>query len=239
MNHDRELIAAYVDGELDLIAAKRIEKAMATDAELAAAIAAERALRTRLGAHFAPALDEPVPDRLTALLTGSAKVDTSLADRREARTAARTWQLPAVAQWGAIAASLALGLVVGGYALQGGDGGYLQATPDSVLASGPLAEALETQLASTQGAKPDIRIGTSFADGNGAYCRTFASAAIDGIACKADGQWELRRSQSGGANSDYRQASAGELADAAEAMMAGEPLDATHEKAARDKGWKQ
>src|SRR3546814_3563863 len=91
-------------------------------------------------------------------------VDTSLAARREAKRA----RFGAM-QWGAIAASLALGLTIGlrpwlptePVAVQGG----------ALVAAGPLSEALDTQLASNQPANAPVRIGLSFRDRTGRYCR--------------------------------------------------------------------
>ena len=68
MTPDDEMLMAYADGELDPLAAKRVEREIAANPELAATIEAHRALRRRLGAAFAPVLDAPVPDRLAALL---------------------------------------------------------------------------------------------------------------------------------------------------------------------------
>ncbi|HEV7232792.1 MAG TPA: anti-sigma factor, partial [Sphingorhabdus sp.] len=211
----------------------RIEKAMAEDAGLAEAVERERALRAKLSAHFDPVLDEDVPDRLSALLTGN--VDTSFTARREAKEVRRGWSLSV--QRTSIAASLAVGLMIGGYAFNSG-GGDVRSAGGQLIASGALDTALDTQLASAQGANPAVRIGTSFANANGEYCRTFESASLDGIACNAGGDWQLRRTLSGGGASDYRQASAGELAEAAAAMMADDPLDATAEKAAMAQGWR-
>ena len=230
MTFDRATIAAYVDGELDLVTAKRVEKAMTEDAALAQAIAQEQALRSRLAGHYAPVLDEALPDRLTALLSGN--VDSSLNERRAAR-----WYQPSVMQWGAMAASLVVGLMIGGTALNR-DAGYVHDESGQMVASGALADALDTQLASTQGPTATIRIGTSFAAKDGGYCRTFESASIDGIACNEGESWQLRQTLSGDGASEYRQASAGALAEAAAAMMAGDPLDAAGEKAAKAKGWR-
>ncbi len=231
MTFDRATIAAYVDGELDLVTAKRVEKALADDAGLAQAVEQERALRAKLAGHYAPVLEEVVPDRLTALLNGN--VDESLDKRREARAEVRR---PVIAQWGAMAASLALGLMIGGYALNR-DTGYVSDSGGQLVASGALSDALDTQLAATQTADAKIRIGTSFASQAGGYCRTFESAALDGIACNTGGDWQLRQAVSGEKATQYRQASAGALAEAAAAMMAGEPLDAAGEKAAQDRHW--
>ena len=232
MTFDRASIAAYVDGELDLVRAKRFEKAMAEDAGLAKEVDTERALRARLSAHFDPVAEEPVPDRLAALLSGS----VSLLDEQRSKNAAR-WYRPSVMQWGAVAASLVVGLIIGGTALNR-DAGYVRDDGGVLVASGELADALQTQLASTQGTNPKVRIGTSFAAKDSGYCRTFESASLDGIACRAGKVWQLKQTLSGNGASAYRQASAGALAEAAAAMMAGEAMDAAAEKAAAEKGWK-
>lgn len=232
MTFDPATIAAFVDGELDDLTARRIEKEAETNAAVAAEIARHRALRARLTAHFAPVLEEEVPERLRALLVPDDKVDTSLAPRREARRV----RFGAV-HWGAVAASLALGLTIG---LR-----PWMAAPDvrsqdgMLVASGQLADALDTQLASSQANDAPIRIGLSFRDGAGRYCRSFESAAVDGIGCREHGRWALERTLRGQHAGDYRQASSGALAAAAADMMAGEPLDAAAERAARDGKWRQ
>lgn len=141
MTYDRSTIAAYVDGELNLVAAKRLEKAISSDPELAQAIAQERALRTRLARHFDPVLDEQVPDALSALLSGK-------------------------------------------------------------------IESLHTP------------------------------RALNGIACTDGADWKLQHMMAGDKSAQYRQASAGTVAEAAAAMMAGEPLDAPGEAAAKKRGWR-
>lgn len=234
MTYDPATIAAYVDGELELIAAKRIEKDMADDAGLANAVQAERDLRAKLSAHFDPVVAEPVPDRLAALLAGNV---SNLEEQRAAKAA--RWFQPSAMQWGAMAASLVVGLIIGGTVLNRDAGsGYVRDDGGALVASGELADALQTQLASTQGANPEVRIGTSFAAKDGGYCRTFESASLDGIACGAGKDWQLKQTLSGNGASAYRQASAGALAEAAVAMMASEPMDAAAEKAAADNGWR-
>ncbi len=230
MSFDPATVAAFVDGELDDLTARRIEREATGDPALAAEIARHRALKAQLTAHYAPVADEPVPQRLRALLAPDAAVDTSLAARREAR---RPRFAPI--HWGAIAASLALGLTLGlqpwAPAANVGDAN------GRLVASGPLAEALDTQLASNQAPGAMVRIGLSFRDGAGRFCRSFESAALNGIGCRDDGRWQLERTMRGQAGSDYRQASSGELAAAAAAMMMGDPLDAKAEQQARDAGW--
>lgn len=231
MTYDRSTIAAYVDGELNLVAAKRIENAIGSDPELAQAIDQERALRAQLARHFDPVLDERVPDRLAALLSSNVE---SLNDQSAGMA---PWLRPSPLQWAALAASLVVGVVIGSTALNH-DTGYVRDRGGQIVASGKLVDALNTQLASTQGSNPAIRIGTSFAAKDGGYCRTFESAGLDGIACTDGNDWNLRQTLSGDAATEYRQASAGPLSEAAAAMMANEPLDAAGEAAAVKSGWR-
>ena len=99
MSFDPATVAAFVDGELDDLTARRIEREAATDAVLAAEIARHRALKTRLTAHYAPIAEEAVPERFRSLLAVDNKVDTSLTDRRNARRARFSGM-----HWGTIAA---------------------------------------------------------------------------------------------------------------------------------------
>lgn len=229
MSFDPATVAAFVDGELDDLTARRIEREAENDPAIAAEIARHRALRAQLSAHFAPVADEPVPDRLRALLV-DAGVDTSLSERREAKRARF-----APAHWGAIAASLVLGLTLGlrpwapAPDVTGANG--------MLVASGGLADALDTQLASNQPANADIRIALSFRDKQGRTCRSFEGPDLSGIGCRDGGRWALERTAAGQKGSEYRQASSGELAAASAAMMAGAPFDAAAERAARNKGW--
>lgn len=235
MSFDDATIMAYVDGELDALTARRLEKAMQADPALAERVAAERALRARIGGAYAPLLDATVPDSMAALL---GNVDTSLAERRERRDPApgRRW---GVAQLGAMAASLVIGVLVGPTILgAGGGGGPVRQQGDTLVASGALADALETQLASANGPDKAVRIGLTYRDRNGALCRTFDGAALGGIACRADGAWQLRWTRSGKAAQDYRQAGSGEINAIAAEMMAGQPVDAAGEADLMKNGWK-
>lgn len=231
MSFDSATVAAFVDGELDDLTVRRIEREAATDAVLAAEIARHRALKVQLTAHYAPIMDEAVPERLGALLAVDDRVDTSLADRRRAARARFG------IHWGAIAASLILGLTIG---LRPWMPAADVAIDDGTLvAAGPLAEALDTQLASNQPGDAAVRIVLSFEDKAGRYCRSFESRAIEGIGCREQDRWQIERTLPGETGGDYRQASSGELAAAAAAMMKRDALDAKGERAARDAGWVQ
>lgn len=230
MSFAPETVAAFVDGELDDVTARRVEREAAGDPALAAQIARHRALKRQLTAHYAPIAEEVVPDRLRALLVGDAKVDSSLTDRREAKRGRF-----AAMQWGAMAASLALGLTLGLRPWM--PAADVTAENGRLVAAGSLADALDSQLASSQPGDARVRIGLSFRDRQGRYCRSFESTVVDGISCREDGRWALERTLRGQAPSEYRQASSGALASAVAEMTDGEPFDAAAERAARDAGW--
>lgn len=236
MTYDKAIIAAFVDGELDDLTARRIEREAATDAALAAEIARYRGLTDRLQRHYGPVVDETLPDDLLKLLARAQAdapapaVDTSLGARREAKRARF-----APMHWGAIAASLVLGLALGTQPWRAPadvatDGGML-------VASGKLAIALDTQLASNQGAGAPVRIGLSFRDREGRTCRSFEGITLSGIGCRREDGWTLERTMPGSHQADYRQAGSSELTAAAAAMMAGDPFDEAAERKARAEGW--
>ena len=107
------------------------------------------------------------------------------------------------------------------------------------MASGDLARALDTQLASVSG---DTRVLVSFRAQGGDYCRVFAAPALDGIACRDGKAWQLRQTRTSAAQgrAEYRQAASDNAAlmAAAQEMMAGEPLNEEAEARARASGWK-
>jgi hypothetical protein len=233
MIYDPATIRAFVDGELDDLSAARLVRAAEGDPELAAAIAAERALRDALGAHFGPILDEPVPARLTAPIDAARKV-VSIADVRSRRFGfnARTlrWAGPAMA------AALVLALLVP--AMQSGQ---TESRDGLTFASSDLAQALDSQLVAEQPQGSETRVLLSFADEDGTLCRGFARADLSGIACREDGGWHLRVQRDGVdvSAADYRQAASVDSAimEAAQAMAAGPALDAGQERAAKARGW--
>ena len=226
MTIEPEMLMAYADGELDPLNAKRVERAIADDPALAQEVERHRALRKRISDSFAPVADEQVPDRLAALLKSNV-VDLPAPRTRPILT---RWRAAA-----ALAACLVLGLTIGisvsrGPVFSGAGGLY---------ASGSLAAALDDEVGGADGA---VKVAVSFRDKQGAYCRVFSSSATDGIACRDASGWALRRTQQGSTtqHGDYAQAGSPDpdLMAAAQDMMAGEPLDAKAEAAARGAGWR-
>lgn len=243
-----EQIAAYADGELQGADKARIADAIAADPALAQKLEAHKALKAKLGAHFAPILDAPVPDRLTALLhTQSDDADNSQDNQQDAPqdksaevvsfAAARQKRgmPPAMRRWlpvagSALAASLVLAVILPSWQAGNGEG----------YAGAQLASALDNQLVATQTNDADTRILLSFENDQQQYCRAYRASESAGIACRDDKGWQIKEQfQIGESQStEFRQAgSEAELLRAAQDMAAGIALDAQAEKAARDKNW--
>jgi hypothetical protein len=221
---------AYVDGELDEIDRRRVERAMAADPALAEAVARDRALSERVQARFAPYAQEPIPDRFRALL------DTTVVPIAKPSRSSR-WRAPAYrwAQGAAIAATLVLGVAIG---RQVDTPGLVASRNGVLVAHGQLAVALDTQLASAQPGDAPIRIGLTFRNRGGAICRTFTGEKLQGIACHDDGRWSLARTAAGERIGTYRQATSDALIGAAQEMMAGYPFSAAEEAAAKRHDWR-
>lgn len=232
MQIDDEMLMAFVDGELDEVASARIERHAAEDPDLRRRIETQRRLRSRIAAHYAPVAEEPVPDRFRALL------ESEVVDLSTARPKRRVWGWQNLA---AIAASLVVGLFAGQSLTLGGEG-PVTAEESGLIAQGDLARALDTQLASAPTTDERTRMGVSFVSTDGRMCRTFESTALTGLACHDDGRWRLVLTAPGQApgEGEYRQAGSGSLIvlQAAQDMMAGDPLDAAAERRSRDSGWR-
>lgn len=241
MTVTREMLTAYADGELGPGEMAQVEAAIRADPELAKEVEAHRSLRTTLSAHFAPILEMPVPDRLQAALAKPKNI-IDFADARRAREEKATMRatVPRWAMGGAVAASLALGAIIGSQ-IPGGE--TVRSVDGQLVASGALNKALTSQLASTQGDAAPVRILLSFKNGDGRYCRGFEAGATAGIACRAGDKWDLVRTQANapGETGIYRQAgsAAAGIMAAAQEMAAGGALDADAERAARDSSWQR
>jgi hypothetical protein len=226
------MLGAYVDGELDEAERARIGEAIETDPALRRRVEAERALRATLRAHYAPVTDEPIPASLRSRLEPAPAQVVDLAAARARRRFA--WP-----HYGAMAASLAVGMLGGQLLLRQAPSPVAMESGE-LVARGPLADALDTQLASVRAEGRTTRIGLTFEDDAGRYCRTFDSGAVSGIGCREGDSWRLVATAAGGGTTrEYRQASAPAVLEQAEAMMAGPPLDAAAERRVRDRNWRR
>lgn len=229
MKVTEEELAAYADGELSGEDAERVAAAIEADPQLAAKVERHRALRASLGAHFAPILEQEVPERLSAPLQPSDNV-IRFSPAREAKKAARRFP-----RWGwiagpALAASLALALFVP----RGG-----KVSDD--YAGAELAGVFDRQLVAEQSDQAETRILLSFRREGGDYCRAFTSSEQSGIACRDDRGWKLVAQAEGLAASgtEFRQAgnAQADLLARAQEMAMGGALDAEGERAAREADW--
>jgi hypothetical protein len=233
---DDERLMAYADGELGPAERETVERALAEDAGLREKLAEQRRLKAMLSGHYGPVAAEDVPERLLATLgAGGARDDVaSLSAAREKRRA------PLWRNLGTIAASLAVGLLAGQF-IPTQRGGPVAIEGGTMIARGGLAEALDMQLASAPASDAATRIGVSFADRQGRFCRSFDAPALAGLACKEGETWQVMMttpSERGNAT-QYRQAGSSIVLAVAQEMMTGAPLDPEAERAARDAGWEK
>src|SRR5215469_1211915 len=237
MKPSEEQLIAYADGELSGEELRAVEAALRTDPALQRFVAQQRTLRQHIEGTFAPFLAEDVPDRLHQTL---ARAPVSWRWRlQQMLTRSRSPLLwPGFAAGAALTFGVLLGIVIAPQ-------GVFRVDRDSgaLMARGELSGALEQQLASAQGS--DIRIGLSFKTKDGHFCRTFESigskGSLAGVACRSAAGWSVAALAPAPADtSAYRMAGAmpDTIRQAVAGMIAGEPLDATAEKQARDAGWR-
>lgn len=249
-----EEVFAFVDGELPPEAMARIEAAMTTDPQLALRVETQRSLRRLLAGPHGGVARRPAPE--PSATPPAAKPPAKPAEviafpRPQAKAKVAKEKLkplgskaskPAGAggeggrpAWIAMAVCLVVGLVVGRVAapppvtLSGVDD-----TPP--IATGPLVQAL-AGATTGQGAGP-VRIALTFKDRGGLYCRAYQAtgpAPTAGVACREASGWKVRMSSVAGPAGAGAPAA---VMAAANAMIAGQPLDATGEARARAAGWK-
>ena len=245
MRPSDEMLIAYVDGELAAEDARLVEEEVSKRPDLRAFVERQKSLRRAVGAAFAPMMDEDVPQSLrNTVFEGHVSRRWRL--REALRHVGKTRVTRRFLWWSGIpaAAALACGVLVG-LAIAPRDILQVSAPTGRIAASGRLGAALDTQLASTQTGTEDIRIGLSFRAKDGRYCRTFenrgTTSSLAGLACRDDGQWSVVALQSAPpSGSSYRMAGGApqSIRRAVQDMIAGEPLDASAERNARDRGWK-
>lgn len=229
-------LVTLADGELTGSERSAVEGAVAADPVLSAKLETHQKLRRTLVNYYDPVLDEEVPAGLSSLIPAQPNNVVDLANVR-ARRVRPAWQ-----NFGTIAATLVGGILIGQLLPpeEGGSPTFEQA--DLRVAQGPLAQALETQLASIQSRSDPVQVGVTFVGPGNQVCRTFEAFRTSGLSCRANTGWELvlLAPASGGGASEYRQAESGHalLMSKAQDLMVGEPFDSEAERQARDAGWK-
>lgn len=222
---------AWLDDELPDAEAAAMADRVSAEPALRAMADEHRRLGHRISAAFAPIAAAPVPAKLAELARPSAEV-IDLAAARERR---RRWSVVGLAA----AASLALGLGIGISVPRAGNGNFTS-HGTQLAAAGPLAGALDRQLASA-GDQSGIRIGLSFKDHGGRFCRSFTAGARSGLACHVGDGWTIEGLIAGPVTAgDYRMAAGPDPAIGAliDQRIAGEALDAEGERKLIRSGWK-
>ena len=158
-----DVLAAYIDGELEGSERERVEQAIAQDTQLAQRVAQQRAQRDRMRGAFDRVLREAVPQRLAQAAkrvapAGPAQIIDLARVRAQRARRATNGQRQLKARRYTIAASLAVGLM-GGALIQwlSTPGSLTEVRDGSMLARGALARALNEQLSGSAASAPPVR----------------------------------------------------------------------------------
>jgi hypothetical protein len=138
-----------------------------------------------------------------------------------------------------------LAVFVGRTILQSPTSELVAASGDGLAATGPLAEALSSQIGGEPSTAAQVTIVATFLAKSGEYCRAFTAQApehIAGVACRAEAVWRIHTltQDADGGESEYRMAGSSLpsiVLQTVESMRVGEALDAEQEAAARAQDW--
>lgn len=228
-------LSSYLDGELDADGRREVEALLSGDAEAREYFAAMRAANATLKPAYADAIAAPAADPLRDALLRPR--EPGVVERLRGFVAA-TFRPPVLA---ACAAALVLGVAVGPLlgTTSGASQGMVYASNGAVFAGKPLAGLL--QMARSGETTSAGVAQTSFRMKDGRYCRTFASTASTGLACKQGRAWivDLLVSRPAAPQGDYTLAGdAPELAATLQRLGVGEVLDRDGEARAMASDWK-
>lgn len=205
-DQDYEQLSQYLDGELDVFAARRLEQRLANEPDLQSLLEQLQAQDTALKAAFKGT--DQAPRQVAALLESNVVAFPSQRGQRP------TWQY-------AIAASLiaAAGLVLTPSWQQAPDGDPMLA---SVLEKTPSMASGWEALDDGRQVRPVL----SFKDGDGNWCREYLLSNEDqgsrGVACRQDNNWNtviVADADIPGDAGEFRPAGAGDSDKVADFMI--------------------
>lgn len=232
MRFDDRVLMAFAYGELSPADAARVAEAVEDDPALAARVARFRNVRTNLRKAYDSVAEEPVPERLRALLGDVASIEPPppRPPAVQAAPPARSRVTIPAAAWAAVAAALIIGVLAGRLA-----------SPDPLFvhrhgklqAGVVLARALDDRLSNEPAAAGGARLGGSFYAGGDGACRTFTYEEASGIACRDGADWTIRYAMSDGGGPDPSAA----LMAMVDTMIDGDPLTPAEEAEARARHW--
>lgn len=250
MTFPRETLMAFVDGELSEQEMGDVAAEIARNPELRLYVEEQKALRASLGAAFAPILSEPVPSRLEQAVR-----ETPVPRPKPLRESAffswlrRIWesQSPAMRLSWVPVGAMAAGIVLGVLLTNSFDNTDMRDQSGNLFAQGELASALSSRLAADETGDGQSRVSVSFFSKDGFFCRSFTSGSgqnrLGGIACREGNSWRIAAVASAPAQPTGPFSTAGSdmpasIRSTLNEMIAGEPLDAAAERAARNQGWR-
>jgi hypothetical protein len=235
-----ETLLAFIEGELSPEESRRVAAEVANDPTLAAHTQKHRALKARLQAVSLPARDGAKAHAEASIARPPEGLGASIKSPPERpmpsrKEAGMRW-IPA----GAMAIGIALGLLL---AISFQTSSEMRAQAGKATAQGALARALSTQLPSEQDQAGGTRIGESFFNSDGFFCRNFTMSdetgnALSGIACREEQDWRIR-SLAAAAPADTGKTPdvPASVRASFNSMIVGKPLDVEAERAARAQGW--
>ncbi len=242
-----EMIARYVDGELDAEGVAAVDAAVAADPALGARIVRESHLRAVAARALGDVITGPGPERLRQAVDASARsAEIIKFDFKKPRGAPAAPAPPKPSRapgWAAAAACVVVGVLVV-QAL-----GMIKTRPFEAAPragqppSTALTLALDRKLSGEAGL---VQVGLSFRDRGGEVCRTFQIDRTAGVACRGEQGWNIRMAADAaaapaGVGGDYRKAASATppaVLEAVDAVIVGEPMDRAQELAAQKAGWK-
>lgn len=238
-----EILAAFVDGELPPSEMRHVEAEIANNPDLRSYVEQQLALRREIHDAFDVVLEAPLPERLLATAERPDK------GRKSAAELLQGWLARHALAWSGIAALTALVLGLGvGLAVTGSRNANIFPENNGLIARGALETALNTQMTAQRQQAQLAKIGISFRNKTGSYCRTFQIGGTEpqaGVACHQGGAWRIalltQTTTDAGANAPYQPAASGMpdvVRSAITDMISGTPLNAADERTALAAGWK-
>jgi hypothetical protein len=240
---DEERLAAFLDGELGSAERAAVERQMATDPDFATTAHQLQQNDAAMREAFDGPMHEDVPDRFRALLAEAPRMAGAGAICSPVNDNAPVgWRRLG----GAVAASLALGLL-GGNLLQRPVAGTTSSVTTSVAFNDALDHVASGRgITLAKGGKVVPRL--TFASRSGGYCRQFDldqnGRPQAGIACREGSGWQLQallpRSDTAQGTDDYAVAEGSgdpALDGVAMALRKGDPLSASEEATLIRRAW--
>lgn len=237
--YDDETLMRRIDGEMPVAERDRIDAAAASDADLAARMAALRTTGAAARAAFPIESDARDAD-LARLIMASGAAPTNSAGWK-------LWLGQAFAPrsavvWGGLAtAAFVAGLLIAP-SLKESTGFAL--TSDGAVADAGLVRVLDTGLAADGTDAQGRAVGLTFRNADGRWCRTFTATQdrVAGLVCRQGEDWRLQAlAPAGSSDGEIRTASSDTPAvvlGAVDATIAGDAADTVAERRARDGGWR-